>query len=279
MKKKVLCLITTLACTMGIAGTAMAAEQTGGQKEPAGVRKQNQSLVSGENGTGERSLLNLGFQGLGIGNWGSNNWNSGNGGSGSWGSGNWGSGNWGSGSWGSGSWGSGGDSDQEGSGSGDSDDEDFGSGTSNGWSSAWDSWKDYWGSWGGGSQSKPDEGEDEEPDQGDQKEYAVPENLRSEFRHKNGVYIYTDDHLDIQFDDTEGAVSYEIMIGTDDTFEESKTYKRTSSYLYIYSGGEDEFVSSCMNGYQVKVRANYEDGDSEWSELDTVSCNSLHFMD
>lgn len=108
------------------------------------------------------------------------------------------------------------------------------------------------------------------------KEYfnkTIPQNLNASFKHK-GTYNLLNDHLQISFDEVEHATSYDILIGTDDTFSNYKLYTSTTNFVMI---SPDEFLGDCPNGYVVKVRARFgKYARGLWSEYDVIGCNKLH---
>ena len=85
--------------------------------------------------------------------------------------------------------------------------------------------------------------------------------------------LYSPDVLSLDWNDVEGAVSYEVEITHGDT----KVYTTDYSGLGISANRGDSFVSGCMRGAKVRVRAVDKDGNfSDWSKEGTVGCNKFH---
>lgn len=105
----------------------------------------------------------------------------------------------------------------------------------------------------------------------------APQHLKAHFRHK-GVYSLNKDHLEITFDPIPEAKQYEIWISTDNTFHDPHTYFTDVSTLLIYPE-TDRYITGCVRGYSVKVRAVYASGKtSDWSTPAVISCNqAFHF--
>lgn len=101
----------------------------------------------------------------------------------------------------------------------------------------------------------------------------TPEITDAAYRH-NGVYSFLPDHLRVHWSEVEGADHYEVLITKKDGT--SKTYRETVAGLLRY-GKDDEFLSKCVAGGTVSVRAVDKDGKvSDWSEPEEISHNQMH---
>ena len=78
----------------------------------------------------------------------------------------------------------------------------------------------------------------------------------------------------MRWNEVEDATSYEIIVKKPDGTEH--TYTSTGTSL-IVNKGSDEFMTECVMGGTVKVRAVKGGGEaySMWTEEDTISCNVL----
>ena len=101
----------------------------------------------------------------------------------------------------------------------------------------------------------------------------TPEITDASYRH-NGVYSFLPDHLRVHWSDVEGADHYEVLVTKKDGT--TKTYTESVPSLLRY-GKDDEFLSKCVAGGTVSVRAVDESGNaSAWSEPEEISHNQLH---
>lgn len=129
-----------------------------------------------------------------------------------------------------------------------------------GWRSAWTQWFDW-----------PDRMQ--ETQQETAQKLDAPEITDASYRH-NSVYSFLPDHLRASWTEVEGADHYEVLVTKKDGT--SKTYIETVPSLLIY-GKNDEFLSKCIAGGTVSVRAVDKDGNvSEWSKPEEISHNQLH---
>ena len=86
--------------------------------------------------------------------------------------------------------------------------------------------------------------------------------------------FYEKTRLQVRWKEVENATSYEILVTKQDGTEH--TYTSTGTSL-IVNKGSDEFMTECVMGGTVKVRAVKGDGEaySMWTEEDTMSCTVL----
>lgn len=96
----------------------------------------------------------------------------------------------------------------------------------------------------------------------------------TENRYIHGKSFWNKDRLQIVWNKVDEATSYEIIVKKKDGTE--KTY--TSSYnALVINKNDDDFITGCVMGGTVKVRAVKDNGAmySLWTEEDTVSCNKV----
>lgn len=106
-----------------------------------------------------------------------------------------------------------------------------------------------------------------------QRYVSTPKNVDASFRH-NGVYDILPDHLEVSFDPVNTAEWYEISVTRKDG--KKKVYTVDYNLLYI-NAGEDEFISECIAGGSVKIRAINRYGiKSSWTSPVTISHNKIH---
>lgn len=128
-----------------------------------------------------------------------------------------------------------------------------------GWRNMWTQWF----SWQNRMQEKPET----------EQKLETPQITDASYRH-NGVYSFLPDHLRASWTEAEGADHYEVLVTKKDGT--SKTYVETVPSLLIY-GKNDEFLSECIAGGTVSVRAVDKDGNvSDWSEPEEISHNQMH---
>lgn len=91
----------------------------------------------------------------------------------------------------------------------------------------------------------------------------------------HGKSSYDKDRLQVTWSEVDEATSYEIVVKKKDGSE--KTY--TSSYnALVINKNDDEFITGCIMGGTIKVRAVKDDGGtvySLWTEEDTIACNKV----
>lgn len=128
-----------------------------------------------------------------------------------------------------------------------------------GWSNMWAQWF----SWPHRTQTQPET----------EQKLETPQITDASYRH-NGVYSFLPDHLRVHWSEVEGADHYEVLVTKKDGT--TKTYTESVPSLLRY-GKDDEFLSKCVAGGTVSVRAVDESGNvSEWSEPEEISHNQLH---
>ena len=96
----------------------------------------------------------------------------------------------------------------------------------------------------------------------------------TENRYIHGKAFYDKDRLQVCWDTVDEADSYEIVVKKKDGTE--KTY--TSAYnALVINKNDDEFITGCIMGGTVKVRAVKDDGTaySLWTDEDTIACNKV----
>lgn len=96
----------------------------------------------------------------------------------------------------------------------------------------------------------------------------------TENRYIHGRAYWDKDRLQVCWDAVDEADFYEIIVKKKDGTE--KTY--TSSYTaLVINKNDDDFITGCVMGGTVKVRAVKDDGSvySLWTEEDTIACNRL----
>lgn len=95
----------------------------------------------------------------------------------------------------------------------------------------------------------------------------------TENRYIHGRAFYDKDRLQVRWDTVDEADSYEIIVKKKDGTE--KTY--TSSYnALVINKNDDDFVTGCVMGGTVKIRAVKDDAVySLWTEEDTIACNKV----
>lgn len=94
----------------------------------------------------------------------------------------------------------------------------------------------------------------------------------TECRYIHGKAFYDKNRLQIRWDEVEDATSYEIVV----TKKDGDKHTYTSNYnSLIVEKGKDKFMTDCVMGGTVKVRAVKDDGAmySLWTEEDTIACN------
>lgn len=132
---------------------------------------------------------------------------------------------------------------------------------------SWFGWHSTWAQW----FSWPDRMQETQTET--HQKLDTPEITDSSYRH-NGVYSFLPDHLRVHWTEVEGADHYEVLVTKKDGT--SKTYRETVTGLLIY-GKNDEFLSKCVAGGTVSVRAVDKDGNvSDWSEPEEISHNQFH---
>lgn len=128
-----------------------------------------------------------------------------------------------------------------------------------GWRSAWTQWF----SWPHRTQTQPET----------EQELDTPQITDASYRH-NGVYSFLPDHLRVHWTEVEGADHYEVLVTKKDGT--SKTYTESVPSL-LRCGKDDVFLSECISGGTVSVRAVDKSGNvSGWSEPEEISHNQLH---
>lgn len=96
----------------------------------------------------------------------------------------------------------------------------------------------------------------------------------TECRYIHGRAFWDKSRLQVRWDAVDEATSYEIKVTKSDGTE--KTY--TSDYTsLVVNKDEDDFITGCVMGGTVKVRAVKDNGAlySLWTEEDTIACNVL----
>ena len=96
----------------------------------------------------------------------------------------------------------------------------------------------------------------------------------TECRYIHGRAFWDKSRLQVRWDAVDEATSYEIKVTKSDGTE--KTY--TSDYTsLVINKDEDDFITGCVMGGTVKVRAVKDNGSlySLWTEEDTIACNVL----
>lgn len=96
----------------------------------------------------------------------------------------------------------------------------------------------------------------------------------TENRYVHGRSFFDKDRLQVTWEAVDEADSYEIVVKKKDGTD--KVY--TSSYnALVINKNDDEFITGCVMGGTVKVRAIKDDGAvySLWTEEDTISCNKV----
>lgn len=99
----------------------------------------------------------------------------------------------------------------------------------------------------------------------------VPNITQATYHH--GRYFFDKTRLQVRWDNISEVDHYEICVTKSNG--ESKTYNTSNTALFIYEGSDD-FISECIRGGTVEIRACKEDTKSGWSESKTISCNSFH---
>ena len=101
---------------------------------------------------------------------------------------------------------------------------------------------------------------------------TTPVITENRFIHSKAFYEKT--RLQVRWKEVENATSYEILVTKQDGTEH--TYTSTGTSLTV-NKGSDDFMTECVMGGTVKVRAVKGDGEaySMWTEEDTISCNVL----
>lgn len=128
-----------------------------------------------------------------------------------------------------------------------------------GWSNMWAQWF----SWPDRMQTQPETAQ----------KLNTPEITDASYRH-NGVYSFLPDHLRVHWSEVEGANHYEVLVTKKDGT--TKTYMESVPSLLRY-GKDDEFLSKCVAGGTVSVRAVDKSGNvSGWSEPEEISHNQMH---
>lgn len=102
---------------------------------------------------------------------------------------------------------------------------------------------------------------------------STPEITEATYHHKT-VYYGDTNRLQVRWNEVEDATSYEILVTKKDGTGHTYISEDTS---LIVKKGEDDFITDCVMGGAVKVRAVKDDGAvySLWTEEDTISCNRL----
>ena len=96
----------------------------------------------------------------------------------------------------------------------------------------------------------------------------------TENRYIHGRAYWDKDRLQVRWDAVDEADFYEIIVKKKDGTE--KTY--ISSYnVLVINKNDDDFITGCVMGGTVKVRAVKDDGSvySLWTEEDRISCNKV----
>lgn len=101
---------------------------------------------------------------------------------------------------------------------------------------------------------------------------TTPVITENRFIHSKAFYEKT--RLQVRWNEVKDATSYEIIVKKPDGTEHTYTSTRTSLTV---NKGSDDFMTECVRGGTVKVRAIKGDGEaySMWTEEDTISCNVL----
>ena len=99
---------------------------------------------------------------------------------------------------------------------------------------------------------------------------ASVENITASYRHK-GVYSYLPDHFYVVWDKVPGAESYEVRVIKKDGTE--KIYTTENNSLTIF---QDDFITGCIAGGTVEIKAIGEGLSETWSEKEKISHNQIH---
>lgn len=96
----------------------------------------------------------------------------------------------------------------------------------------------------------------------------------TENRYIHGRVFWDKNRLQVRWNAVDEATSYEIKVKKKDGSE--KTYTSTYTSL-IVNKNEDDFITDCVMGGTVKVRAVKDDGAlySLWTDEDTIACNRV----
>lgn len=95
----------------------------------------------------------------------------------------------------------------------------------------------------------------------------APQNVDASYKHK-GMYSYLKDHLEVTWDEVTGTEEYTVRVIKEDGT--SKDYTTEYTILLQYN---DEFVTNCIAGGMVQVKAD----NSDWSDPVKISHNQFHF--
>lgn len=108
------------------------------------------------------------------------------------------------------------------------------------------------------------------PEEKTQPAVNVPELLTCKYIHQT---IAARDTLRIDWEPVEEAETYEVLIAKDEN--DKKVYLGKGDGFSV-PVGYDDFVTACMRGCTVKIRAVAPDGTySEWSTTRKIGCNSF----
>lgn len=99
----------------------------------------------------------------------------------------------------------------------------------------------------------------------------TPKIEQAMYYHSNVFWNPT--RLQVRWSEVDGADSYEVKVTKKDGT--SKTYTTTYTSLVV-NEGSDSFITDCIHGGTVKVRAIDGPLYSDWTEAEKISCNSLH---
>lgn len=98
----------------------------------------------------------------------------------------------------------------------------------------------------------------------------------TENRYVHSRASFDKNRLQIRWNTVDEATSYEIVVKKKDGTK--KTY--TSSYAaLVVDKNDDDFITGCIMGGTVKVRAVKDNGAvySLWTEEDTIACNKVFY--
>ena len=96
----------------------------------------------------------------------------------------------------------------------------------------------------------------------------------TENRYIHGRAFWDKNRLQVRWDTVDEATSYEIIVKKKDGTE--KTYMSSYAALVV-NENDDAFITGCIMGGTVKIRAVKDDGAlySLWTEEDTIACNKV----
>lgn len=96
----------------------------------------------------------------------------------------------------------------------------------------------------------------------------------TENRYIHSRVFWDKNRLQIKWNTINEATSYEIKVKKKDGSE--KIYTTTYTYL-IVNKNEDDFITDCVMGGTVKIRAVKDNGSvySLWTDEDTIACNKI----